>query len=879
MPVILRARCRRGRLVAVRWRIFLLAVLVGLGVTGCGGDTPPAKSDREFIAEATRLLEGGRLHDTVNELKAALLVNPRNTEARWMLGQTYLTLGEGAGAEKELRSAADLGLEWSEVVVLVARARLLQWDMEGALEVLDSHPVARGALLGQIAAARGDILWRMNEPADAARAYQEALRASPPPIEAFVGDARLRYFNADLDVADRRLEDAAVINDSDDQLACTRGQLATHRLEMAKAREQFQQVLRRSPEYALVRRCAYRNLLALGLRAPGEGGDNDAIRAGLRKEFKDTRTIEFLESVDALFEGRLEVAQNGLESFLQKVGDAPAGSYFLALTYSRQGQWQQALDPVRMYRSRNPDDVLGQRLDAIVQAGVGRFDDAAESLVKRLWFAPEDIDTLALLGALALHQPDADLREDPFVSQVLDSLAAEFPIAPYALPSGDRSLAVVGFWPWLAASAELSEAEVEQVRGFMRLRMHRELDRFLEQLEATQAERPSTWLLKTLAALSRGDDLVALRAAQNALALAPDDARVAYYAAYAADVTSGGYGLADRVGELVAAHPDDLPAQVLAVAAALRDKSFGVAETALARVMSTRASPALRALAVRLALANGDSMTALGLLEGLRADQPDVIEWKLLGATLKAGVQDWVAVREALAGLPATYLQRASVRRLTAAAALGLGEPALAVREFEALLSARPGDPHLLEAAARAQLAAGRGREALVLARRLQRVQTGDVSGFRLEGDVLSAMHEYRDAAFAYQSAFNLAPDRELAVALSGVRVALGDSGGALAVLEEWVGDHPEDFAMRVRQADILWHAGRRDAAREILQEILAGNSDQASRADAETLLKSWREAEAADVGSEPDAGVESADSPRETSDGSADDPAVGATQ
>lgn len=843
-----RARCRQGKSTRSRCLSLLLTLLIGVGLGGCSGDDAPAKSDREFIGDATKLRETGHLHEAVNELKAALLANPRNTEARWMLGQVYLTLGEGGGSEKELRSAVSLGLDQADVVVPIANARMMEGDLEGALEVLDAFQGARGALLGKIMAARGTILWLMHDTAEAARAFQDALRASPPPIEAFVGDARLRYFNADLGVAELRLEQAADINDNDDDLACMRGQVAMSRLEMGKARGEFRKVLERAPEYARVRRCAYRNLLALGLRAPGSDDDIDGVRAGLQREFKDTSTIAFLEAVRALLHDESVVAQNGLEEFLQKQPNIPSAKYFLALAYAKQGQWQQAVDPIRIYRKWNPGDILGQRLEAIVRTGAGRFEPAADLLLSRLWWAPQDIETLALLGALALHVGYADLREDPLVHRVLDTLGSGFPIAPYALPAADRSLAVVGFWPWLQATAELSDREVAHVRSLMRLKLDRELDLFVEKLQLTQSERASTWMLKTLLALARDDDLLALRASQKAQEVAPDDPRVAYYAAYAANLTSRGYSLAERTRELLSAHPDFVPAKVLVIAAALRDRDFAAATKTLEKLGVAHSNPGLQALMVRAAIAAGDDEAAMALLDDARTRQPDAIELRLLDAELKAGVEDWEAVREALDGLPATYLHQEGVRRLIASAALALGQPEVAAREFEALLSARPNDPQLLEAMSRARLAAGDGQEALRLARHLQTVQTGDVSGFRLEGDVLRSLGQYRDAVFAYQSAYNLAPDRGLALALSETSEMAGELGNAVSVIDEWLLRHPRDFPLRIRLAELHWRAGRHDMAHEIIDKLLAGDDDFEGRAEAEALRDSWREAEAADV-------------------------------
>ncbi|HNO35890.1 MAG TPA: tetratricopeptide repeat protein, partial [Nitrospira sp.] len=79
-------------------------LLFMLLITGCDRD----KTDVEYVEQAKHYQDAGEMAKAGIELKNALRVNPNNGEARRLLGMLYLTIGNGEGAEKELRRAVDL---------------------------------------------------------------------------------------------------------------------------------------------------------------------------------------------------------------------------------------------------------------------------------------------------------------------------------------------------------------------------------------------------------------------------------------------------------------------------------------------------------------------------------------------------------------------------------------------------------------------------------------------------------------------------------------------------------------------------------------------------------------------------------------------------
>ena len=86
----------------LRRHLLALAVLAAIG--GCGGE----RSEAEYLTSAATYVAENKHSAAIIEYKNALQQNPRNVDSRLALAASYLASGDAAGAEKELRRAAEL---------------------------------------------------------------------------------------------------------------------------------------------------------------------------------------------------------------------------------------------------------------------------------------------------------------------------------------------------------------------------------------------------------------------------------------------------------------------------------------------------------------------------------------------------------------------------------------------------------------------------------------------------------------------------------------------------------------------------------------------------------------------------------------------------
>jgi putative PEP-CTERM system TPR-repeat lipoprotein len=105
-----------------------VAMYLGFAVfiSACGENI----TSQEHVVKAKSAIEKNELSTSEIELKNALKVDGKNAEARFLLGQLYLSQGNSLVAIKELERAHSLNYDANKVVPLLARAYLLAESYE-----------------------------------------------------------------------------------------------------------------------------------------------------------------------------------------------------------------------------------------------------------------------------------------------------------------------------------------------------------------------------------------------------------------------------------------------------------------------------------------------------------------------------------------------------------------------------------------------------------------------------------------------------------------------------------------------------------------------------------------------------------------------------
>src|SRR5438034_2486411 len=168
-------------------------LLAALLLVGCGSDRPEA-----LLASAKGYLSNDDPKAAAIQLRNALQKKPNLAEARFLLGKTLLENGDIAGAEKELRTALELGYPADEVLPQLANVMLRQGQFKKLTDELDrsamTSPDGKAAL--QTALGRAELA--LGHKDEAAAAFVAANAAKPEYPPALLGQASLKAIAGDL---------------------------------------------------------------------------------------------------------------------------------------------------------------------------------------------------------------------------------------------------------------------------------------------------------------------------------------------------------------------------------------------------------------------------------------------------------------------------------------------------------------------------------------------------------------------------------------------------------------------------------------------------------------------------------------------------------
>src|SRR5262249_15177755 len=185
LPFFLRGR-RKGqgfdKLSPNGWGIGVVGALL-LTLAACGG---PSGTPYERGAAA---FESGDIRTARVELLNALQQDPNNKAARIMQARVQLALGDGEAAEGEINRARQSGATLGQTAHLLAEARLLQGDAQGALREAAHAGQPFFAYAQRIA---GRAYLALGDGSSARTAFDRALAAAPNDSDVWVDIAGFR---------------------------------------------------------------------------------------------------------------------------------------------------------------------------------------------------------------------------------------------------------------------------------------------------------------------------------------------------------------------------------------------------------------------------------------------------------------------------------------------------------------------------------------------------------------------------------------------------------------------------------------------------------------------------------------------------------------
>ena len=787
----MRTRCILRRYICV-------AAMASAVLAGCG-QTP-----EELLASAKEHLAKNDHNTAVIQLRNALQESPDLAEARFLLGQALLDAGDPVGAEKELRRALELQYSAEHVVPPLTRALVMLGRYKEVVRDFGKVQVQSDQGKAEQLTAIGQSYLALGNADVARRAFSAAIGVQPKYVPAHLGQARVSARAGQFAEAMSTVDAAIAIAPDDPAALQLKGDLFASQKQIEPALAAYRKAVEVKPQ-AVTGHLAIVSLLLQENRPEDAAKHLETMKAAAPHH---PQTL-YMQALLAYRQKDFAAAKTSIQQQLRAAPNNLPGTLLAGAIDFELKAYAQAESHLSRVLAAAPQQRLARHMLTSTYLRTGQPGKALETLKPVLAQAEGDANTLALAGEVFMMNGDAKQASEYFEkSSRLDPKDARkrtaLALTHAATGETDRAFREL---EETAASDTGIRADLALIAGHLRRRDHDKALKAIDALEKKQPNHPLPHNLRGGALLGKGDRAGARRSFERALEIDP-----AFFPAAAnlaqLDVADKKPDVArGRFEAILAKDPKNL--QALLALAALRahtDTRTG-AEAArpdpevvaqIGKAVSAHPTdPTPRLALIQYYLGKNDSKNAVAAAqEALSAlpERAEVIDaagraYQAAGETHQA-LTLYRKLASLQPGSPQPYLRIADVYVATKnrEGAIEALQKALSIKSD--LLEAQRGLVAL-------NVDAGRHRDAMSIAREVQKQRPKEAIGHALEGDIHASQKKWSEAAAAYREGLTKASSTELAARLHAA-LAASSSAEAERFAAAWLRDHPKDGAFRL---------------------------------------------------------------------------------
>lgn len=772
------------------------ALLFSLFMAACGSDSPEA-----MLASAKDYLAKNDTKAAVIQLKNALQNKPDSAEARFLLGKALLEEGNAAGAEVELRKAADLKYPADQLIPLQARTLLLLGQTKKVVEDLGKAQLSSAESKADLQTIVGRAYLVQGKPDAAKGAFDAALAAVPEYAPAVLGQARIKASNRDLPGAMALLDSTLEKNPKFHEARQLKGDILAAQGNAQASSDAYRKILELRADYLP----AHVSLIS-----------------------------RYMES------GNLDEANKQFEVMKKIAPASPQTSYLQAELLYRQKKFKEARESIQLHLRAAPDSITGQQLAGAIEYELRSYATAEKYLLAVLPKTPElgiarrvliasylrsgqpdkalgvlqpildkidnNSNLLALAGEVFIQNGNAERAEAYFTKAASldpESKSKQTSVALSHLAKGETDTA----YQELERIASIDtgiRADVALIASQLKSRKFDLALKAIAGLEKKQPENPLVDNLRGTAFLGKGDVASARLSFEKALQKNP-----AYFPAAAGlariDMSEKKPDEAKKRFENVVAK-DPKSAQALLSLAELQARTGGKPDEVAALINKAVAAnpvdvPSRLAL-ISFYLGTKEPKKAVSAAQdalGVLPDNPAIMDAEGRAQQAAENYNQALAIYGKLASLAPDsiqpYLRMADIH-------VAAKNKEAAMQTLRKALSIKPDSIEVQRGMMMLDLDAGRTSNAVATARNIQKQHPKNVAGYLLEGDAYAVGKSWKDAASAYRNGIKQTGANDLAVKLHAVLSAQNVAADAEKFADGWLKEHPNDQRFRLYLAE-----------------------------------------------------------------------------
>jgi cellulose synthase operon protein C len=778
----------------------LIGVLACAAVLGCSSGDDPDK----LVASAKEYLQKNDPKGAVIQLKNALQQKPDMGEARFLLGKALLESGDAPSASIELRKALELKYAAEDVVPLIARSLVLEGQGAKAIELYAATQLTAPERQAELKTALASAYAMGRDLPKAQAAVVEALQLSPKHVPTLLMQARLAASGRDFDGALAQVDKLLEEFPTDVDAWQLKGDLlAAAKADSAAALVAYRKVLELRPASLP----ALAGIVAVHLSKDDLAAAEVSLESLKKVQPKHPQTLYFTAQLS--FQKRdYKTTKELLPTLLSA---APDNVRVLQLAGATElygdGSLAQAETHLNKVLHSAPHLALARTMLVQIYLRTGQSAKALAALEPLLVMEKPSAQVFAFAGEAHLQAGDAAKAESYFAQAAKinpDDARSRTVLAMAQLSRGASDVAF-GELQTIAESDKGATANLALISAFMR---RNELDRALgaiDDLERKQPTQPLASNLRGRVHLARKDAVAARQSFEKALSIDPTFFPAASSLA-AMDLADKKPDEAKKRFETVLTR-DPKNAQALLALAGLKAGTGAAKEevtASLKKVVETIPDQvAPRLVLIDHYLSIRDFKQAVVTAQEASSKFPERIEvLEALGrAQLASGELNQASKTfNSMAGLqpqsPLAHVRLAEVH-------MADQKPDAAAQSLKRALTITPDLLAAQNGLIRLESNAGRIKEALAVAKTVQKQRPNEAIGYVFEGDIEAKRKSWDVAVAAYREGLKKAPSAELATKLHSVFRASGRSAEADKFATSWIKERSNDVAFEFYLGDV----------------------------------------------------------------------------
>lgn len=781
----------------------------------CGEQLTP----EQHIARAQEYVQTSEYRAAVIELKNALKQDANSPKARQMLGNIYLSVGDGASAQKELQRAMELGVSESEILAPLGQAMLLSGQHQPLLErvkVVDGMAVAERSKVHAVRAEAliilGDREKALTElkSAKAADDQQVVTRIAWARFEGIRGnEAELRSWLAPLLSGEAQHPDAWSLLAAVEQ---GKGELELAEEGYTKSIE-----LRGYVHIDYLKRA-----LLKVQRTDYDGAKEDLNK--LKKGGVALAAVGYAEGLIAYQQQDFESAQGILDKVLGTFESYPPARLYLGLTNYQLQNYISAEKNLEIYLATNPRHYQASLIYSATKVKLKKFSAAAEHLERMRLSSPDDYRVVSMLGNAQIlsGQRDVGIKTLHHATTLKpDEASVHMQLGAALMQQGDSVIGRQELLKAIELDPELQQAEMALYMGYMRDKDYAKAISMAENLLKKQPDEISPKNLYALALMADGQKDKAVLQLQNGLKKHPGEPSIANNLALIY-LQGGDMEKAYTTYRGVLEHnPDHLKTLLqLSVLSARLNRPKEVEEWLLKAVESNPDARAPRLLLASQYLKQVKATEALQLLQGVSQAEQEHPSYQLLKAKAKMEVGEERHAIRSLKQVITTEPKLTAAHFLLSQAYAKVGDSDAMRGSLEQTLELQPNHFPAAIALTRLSFMQKRKDEGLQRLEELKKRFPDNPDVKLLDARVTAATADFVGASDKLKNLLVDSPHSEVMIELANNQWRAGQREEAITGLELWRKDNPKDTRALLSLAQFYMGMERFTASIEVYQKV-----------------------------------------------------------